>query len=419
MMNLSLLRAEPCRAHHLMIARTVLTLLAVVLISLVPSPFVGLAGEQAESRTEEASEVVTEEPEEVAGELAPPAGAAEAPSRRDVLTLAAEWQANQRQLANLNENYRQAVSPAERQRILADYERLVSDSRSVLTRLRSAAEARFRAAPHEDPQITAILVSFVSQDLQRDRQDAAWRLGELLTSQGVEAPELLDPMGRAAYHRDDFVTARSYLERAREAGTLSREGAGYLEDSEQAESLWQEELALRQREAEADDLPRVRLTTTKGEILLELFENEAPDTVGNFIHLVSSGFYEGSPFHRVLGNFMAQGGSNSDDGLGGPGYEIYCETDREDHRKHFRGSLSMAKRAEPNSGSSQFFLTFRRTSHLDGGHTVFGRVLEGWDVLENLQRRDPTRPGQPTPDRIVKAEVVRQRDHAYEPNKVR
>lgn len=74
--------------------------------------------------------------------------------------------------------------------------------------------------------------------------------------------------------------------------------------------------------------------------------------------------------------------------------------------------------AEPHTGSSQFFLTFRRTAHLDGMHTVFGRVLEGWDVLENIQRRDPSRPGQPEPDRILKAEVLRKRDHEYVPHKV-
>jgi len=240
----------------------------------------------------------------------------------------------------------------------------------------------------------------------------------LLTRHGAESPQLFDLLGRVAYHRDDFPSATSYFERAEEAGTLTTEGERYREDLEVAEELWQDELARRAKEEEADDLPRVRLVTTKGDIVLELFENEAPQTVGNFIHLVSTGFYEGSPFHRVLGNFMVQGGSNSEDGLGGPGYEIYCECHRDDHRKHFRGSLSMAKKAEPHTGSSQFFLTFRRTPHLDGLHTVFGRILEGWDVLESIQRRDPTRPGQPDPDRIVKAEVVRKRNHEYVPHKV-
>ena len=86
-------------------------------------------------------------------------------------------------------------------------------------------------------------------------------------------------------------------------------------------------------------------------------------------------------------------------------------------RMHFRGSLSMAHAGE-NTGGSQFFLTFRPVSHLNKKHTVFGRVIEGFDVLSKIQRRDPTKPGQPAPDKIVKAEVLRKRDHAYGPNKV-
>ncbi|MCO6458325.1 MAG: peptidylprolyl isomerase [Pirellulaceae bacterium] len=160
------------------------------------------------------------------------------------------------------------------------------------------------------------------------------------------------------------------------------------------------------------------LDTTAGPVVLELYENQAPDTVGNFINLVEKKYYDGLTFHRVLPGFMAQGGCPEGTGSGGPGYEIYCECPREDHRQHFAGTLSMAH-AGKDTGGSQFFLTFRRTNHLDGRHTVFGRVIEGQDVLAKLQRRDPGRPGGlPEPDKILKAEVVRKRDHAYEPKKV-
>jgi cyclophilin family peptidyl-prolyl cis-trans isomerase len=348
--------------------------------------------------------------------------AADQPSRppmaQDVVALAREWQAMEQQIGNLRRNYQEAFQDAERERILADYQRLLSDARLVQSRLRASARARYEAAPNQDPAVGSILASFVAQDLQRDLPDDAWELGQLLRTHGYAPPALLDVLGRAAYHLNDFESARPLLEQAREAGQLSPEGEGFLEDLARAQPLWEDELRRRAREAEADDLPRVRLVTTQGEIVVELFENEAPETVGNFIHLVSTGFYEGSPFHRVLGNFMAQGGSNTEDGTGGPGYEIYCECQRDDHRKHFRGSLSMAKKAAPHTGSSQFFLTFRRTAHLDGAHTVFGRVVEGWEVLPKIQRRDPTRPGQPAPDRILRAEVLRQRDRDYVPHKV-
>jgi cyclophilin family peptidyl-prolyl cis-trans isomerase len=149
--------------------------------------------------------------------------------------------------------------------------------------------------------------------------------------------------------------------------------------------------------------------------VIELFENEAPNTTANFISLVEKGFYNGLKFHRVIPGFMAQGGCPRGDGTSGPGYTIDCETTAENHRKHFRGTLSMAH-AGPNTGGSQFFLTFVPTPHLDGKHTVFGRVIEGMDVLAKIQRTEEvTRRG--PPDKIIKAEVIRKRDHDYVPKK--
>ena len=148
-----------------------------------------------------------------------------------------------------------------------------------------------------------------------------------------------------------------------------------------------------------------------------MFENKAPDTVGNFISLVEKGFYNGLTFHRVLPQFMAQGGCPLGDGTGGPGYNIYCECYKDNYRKHFRGTLSMAH-AGKDTGGSQFFLTFVPTSHLNGRHTAFGRVIEGLDVLSKIQRIDPeSKDSKPEPDKIVKMEVVRKRDHEYKPNK--
>ncbi|MCL6501476.1 MAG: peptidylprolyl isomerase [Pirellulales bacterium] len=183
-------------------------------------------------------------------------------------------------------------------------------------------------------------------------------------------------------------------------------GAQLASQLSKYEEAWPHEQELRAQEAEADDLPRVQIETTKGTIVVELFENQAPNTVANFISLVKKGFYDGTPFHRVLAGFMAQGGDPQGDGTGGPGYHIACECYREDRRLHFRGSLSMAH-AGRDTGGSQFFITFRPTPHLDGRHTVFGRVIEGMDVLAKITRRDPEQPRQPEPDRIVKATVLR------------
>jgi len=158
-------------------------------------------------------------------------------------------------------------------------------------------------------------------------------------------------------------------------------------------------------------------------MVLELFENEAPETVGNFISLVEDGFYRDILFHRVLEGFMAQTGCPEGTGTSGPGYKIECECDSPETRPHFSGSLSMAH-AGKDTGGSQFFLTFDRTDSLNGRHTVFGRVIEGLEVLENLQRTHVliNRREEEIPDvkkdKILSAEVIRKRDHVYRPNKV-
>ena len=112
----------------------------------------------------------------------------------------------------------------------------------------------------------------------------------------------------------------------------------------------------------------------------------------------------------------AWGGWPEGTGTGGPGYNIPCECHGDNYRKHFQGTISMAH-AGKDTGGSQFFLTFLPTSHLDGRHTAFGRVVKGMDVLPKLQRIDPSRPSGAKPDKIVKATVERKRDHKYVPTK--
>ena len=227
---------------------------------------------------------------------------------------------------------------------------------------------------------------------------------------------MLDVAGVSAFVLNQYDEAEGYLKRAEEAGTISELGQGYLESVDDYKSYWAEEKKIREEEAEADDLPRVELNTSAGKIVVELFENQAPQTVGNFVSLVEKKFYDGVIFHRVIPNFMAQGGDPEGTGQGGPGYTIYDEVDRDDTRMHFRGSLSMAKTAAPDSGGSQFFLTFVPTAHLNKKHTVFGRVIEGMDVLAEIQR-DPGQPGKKATV-IESAKVLRKRDHEYKPKKV-
>jgi len=127
--------------------------------------------------------------------------------------------------------------------------------------------------------------------------------------------------------------------------------------------------------------------TEKGDIRIELFADKVPNTVNNFVFLAREGFYDNTTFHRVIQDFMAQGGDPTGTGRGGPGYRFADEFDAT--LKHSEaGILSMAN-AGPNTNGSQFFITFAPTPHLDGKHTVFGRVVEGMDVLKAIRLRDP------------------------------
>ncbi|EFO81867.1 peptidylprolyl isomerase [Oscillochloris trichoides DG-6] len=131
---------------------------------------------------------------------------------------------------------------------------------------------------------------------------------------------------------------------------------------------------------------KVTMDTTKGFIELELYPQSAPMTVNNFVFLAKQGFYDGLKFHRVISNFMIQGGDPSGNGTGGPGYKFADEV-RGNPLTHQTGVISMAN-AGPNTNGSQFFITHSPQPHLDGKHTVFGRVVKGMEVVNAIRQGD-------------------------------
>ncbi|MCA9970939.1 MAG: peptidylprolyl isomerase [Anaerolineales bacterium] len=130
----------------------------------------------------------------------------------------------------------------------------------------------------------------------------------------------------------------------------------------------------------------VTMETTKGTIEIELFAKDAPKTVNNFVFLAREGFYDGVTFHRVISNFVIQGGDPTGSGMGGPGYRFEDELKGNPH-KHETGTLSMAN-AGANTNGSQFFITHSPQPHLNGRHTVFGRVTSGMDVVNAIRQGD-------------------------------
>lgn len=285
--------------------------------------------------------------------------------------------------------------PQDRKKLIAEYTELLAQAEALIIKLETQAKAQMVANPN-DSEATRTLLGIMLNDAQFGRDARVLQLGDTLINQNIN-PEY-------------FVMA-SRSERL----------------SIPARELF-DELLLRHAEAKQNDLPQVRLATTQGDIIIELYENEAPDTVGNFISLVEAGYYKDRLFHRVIDGFMAQGGGFKLQGGvevdgNGPGYAIPCECNSPEKRLHFTNCISMAH-AGTNTGGAQFFLTFSRTDMLDGRHTCFGRIIKGMDVLAAIKKTHISTPVAEQPiegvekDKIISAEVIRKREHDYKPNKI-
>ena len=317
------------------------------------------------------------------------------------------------ELAALQAEYQQPG--ADKQQIEARFNAARDEARAAAASLETSAMALVQAEPDNEAAIQVVR-DVIQGAMASDDPQRVLAVAETLRDGGAADAPILLAGATAAMTMSKLEEATEFVKAAAAAGV----NPGKIESLEQAiaseRPKVEAEMAKRAAEAEADDLPRVKIETTKGEIVVELFENEAANTVANFISLVEQHFYDGTPFHRVIPQFMAQGGDPTGTGTGGPGYAIACECETPAARKHFLGSLSMAH-AGKNTGGSQFFLTFRPTEHLDGRHTVFGRVIEGFSVLPKLQRTEGEQAGG-EPDKILKAEVLRKRDHDYVPDKL-
>ncbi len=150
---------------------------------------------------------------------------------------------------------------------------------------------------------------------------------------------------------------------------------------------------------------KVKLETNMGDIVIELYE-EMPITAGNFEKLVKQGFYDGVIFHRVIDGFMIQGGDPTGTGMGGPGYKIEDEFTNTNLDKNNRGTISMAN-SGPNTGGSQFFINLVDNNFLDGKHPVFGKVIEGMDVIDKIAKVEKNAQDKPVEDvKIIKAVFV-------------
>jgi cyclophilin family peptidyl-prolyl cis-trans isomerase len=335
--------------------------------------------------------------------------------------LIAKTEAIGKKLQKLQQDYQKA-KPEERKKISDEFDLLRGELQKELFPQMVKVALPLYLKDDKNKEAEEVVLGHLHALYTENKYDEVIATWEKLSAAGRKSPVLLNLAGVAYFATQQFDKAKTILEEAQEAGgpAFDQLGARYLDEIPNYLKYWKKEQEIRAREAaapEAEKLPHVVFKTTKGDIEFELFENQAPNTVANFISLVEKKKYDGIAFHRVLPNFMAQGGDPNtldddpaNDGQGGPGYTIECECYRPDARMHFQGSLSMAH-AGKDTGGSQFFITHLPTSHLnpdakiERGHTVFGRVVKGMLVAASLQAKD----------KIISAKVLNKRNHKYEP----
>ena len=313
------------------------------------------------------------------------------------------------------------------------WQEAVASGQSDIESLRAAAMELFRRQDKPSEDVLEVAVRSCLEDVREER----YRVGlEVLQRANTIKPTVASQalMARVQLLDNQFEAAKAFFDQHPEEleSMTDTERQLYASIDELIPQFRREE-QLRESEAAKDDLPRVELNTNAGQIVLELFENEAPQTVANFVHLVEQGYYNGVIFHNVKLEFVAQAGAFGIAQIGevrrllprGVPYTIYDENSKPEARKHFRGSLSMANQNSPNTASSQFFLSLTPQPFLNENHTVFGRVIEGLDVMADLTltfRTDEKGKDEPIEDAIpsviFSAKVIRKRDHDYQPIKV-
>ena len=377
-----------------------------------------------------------------------------APVRKERLAfdeILTDWKAVLQKMMDLREEFRlPETTDARRQECQREFNDLRAEAQTMNQQLMEQAVLCILKYPKENMDLDAFIINVLREYRRLDLHDDALAICKTLLSQDIKSDEITEAIAYSALYANDFETAAKYGPKLKDLQWRRKSDFDYsqspFKNLEYWQTEWKRELELRRQEERAADLPRVVLETTRGDIEIELFENQAPNTVANFIFLVEKGFYTNLDFHRVIHHEMAQGGgselirteTNMDGTLkkrqnknAGPGYTIPDEI-HEQSRKHFRGTVSMAN-AGPNTGGSQFFICYQPRREYDGKHTVFGRVVRGMDVVSfflprqpydpneqledelELENRVMEVPGCEMPDKILSAKVIRKRRHPYSP----
>ena len=286
-----------------------------------------------------------------------------------------------------------------------------------------AAGELFLSDPDKYSAIGDTLVEMMLSDVELDRMDGWMEAAKaVVRSKKYSSEDVLRGAGLIAFANSEFDFMEECLDYQKKQEAVPK----YLSEIAATRQKWQRELEIRAREAEKNDNPQVEFITTKGKLVMELYEDSAPETVKSFIYLTESGFFNRKTFFRVEKHLVAQTGCEKGDGTGDAGYTIPSEADLPNRRDHFRGTMAIALGSDPktgqvapSTGSSQFYYSFLPTPHLDGKYTVFGRVIEGVETLSFLRVMnlgdEAQRKEDKHPDVIISSKVLRKRDTEYRP----
>ncbi len=299
---------------------------------------------------------------------------------------------------------------------------MVEESYQLHQTMMAQALIEFKAGGKNREKIAGMFIRLLDREIEMDRHEGLLPIALALHEAGVQHEKLEIWIVQLAVSANQYEVVEQFIDRVIEKAPENRFFQSLRKDLPMLKQRWATELKMRESDAAGEPLPLVRIATSKGFVEIELFENQAPETVGNFIHLVERGFYDGLDFHTVIEHLAAQGGCPDRDGKGNAGYTIYSEASKPNARKFFRGSVAMAIAGDdPQTASSQFFIPFLPTYDQDGIFTVFGRVTKGMHVVASFERVNASKEkkeGEPAamPDEIRSISVIRKRDHAYEPN---
>lgn len=303
----------------------------------------------------------------------------------------------------------------------------LQNNHSKLLELRNAAADLVQSDPIAYENVALLLREMLITEVAADRSDHWARAARVLLScDRIVNDEVRLNAGYAGFTDSDWDLVVAAWTPLLEKGRLPEVEQMILRQLPEVRANWDEELE-RRKEDQLKNNPRVEFLTSKGTIEIELFEDDAPETVASFIYLIENGYYNRKPFFLVRRHFLAQTGCEKGDGKGTAGYTIRFEGNLPKHRHHFRGSLAIplgidteTQTINPESGGAQFYFSFLPLPILDGKHTVFGRVVKGMEVLGllkevNLTDEEQRKDQHLHPDRVIVARVVNKRPHEYRP----